>query len=480
MKKKLLAVLLVFSLLLVPAFAEDSVFVTTEDSVPKALSVYRQQMIIKDYAHTLADNYYYGVTDENLLYNVICATIENDGIFDIDVALEAMIYALNDDYAEYYSPQVYSKQTQYYDAEFFGIGVTLTISGGGTVIESVFSGSAAEVAGLRAGDEIVYVDGADASGLMPAQVRELISGEEGTAVEVTVLRGGELFTARAARQRVTESHSSMEIRKGNIGYIDIDSFTLSLPEEIDSYISELESKGVKNVIIDLRDNGGGEINAAIAVAQKLIPAGVIGKFKYRDEANNRDILSENTDAPDFKLLVLVNENSASASEFLAMTLQSSGRAQLMGTETFGKGCMQVMLQTPTGSGLKFTIGEFFTPNDERIHTVGLTPDIEVENIYRRVDESSFAPIDILQLNIPATRLGIEQRLNALSLLADGEVDGFYDSATKTAIRVFQQYRGLEVTGEVDVNTALAINDYDYDNITRVEDIQMESALAYFR
>ncbi len=468
-----------------PAITESTEIESDNPKLKNALSAFRQKNLIRDYAHLLADNYYYGVSDENLLYNVICATIDNGGRFDIDLALETMVKTLGDEYAEYYPPELYSQQLDYYNASFYGIGVTMTIQKGGTVIENVFSGSSAEMAGIQVGDQIVSVDGVDTSNYEPAATRELIIGEEGTFVDIGIVRGDELLYVRAVRQKVTESHSTMDIIENEagrkIGYIDVDSFTASLPEDFDGYIDQLKNQGINNVIIDLRDNGGGDIDAAIEVARKLISAGIIGKLKYRDEANNVDLYSENYNAPGYEMLVLVNENTASASEFLAMALQSRNAAKLMGTKTFGKGCMQVIMHTPTGSGLKFTIGEYYSPSDQRIHGTGLTPDYAVENEVSPVNEEDFADILLApdMLESDSTRLGVEQRLNALKLLADSEVDGIYNSRTEAAVRVFQRYSEIEITGEVDFYTAMALNDYEY-NMNKVVDIQMQTALAYFK
>ncbi len=478
MKQKFISLMLALLLTVTPTFAENGAGAEAENNTP-VISPSRQESIIREFAHTLADNYYYGATDQNILYNVICATIENGGVFDLDKALEAMIISLNDDYAEYYSPDSYDEQSQYYSAEFFGIGAVLTVKDGGTVIDTVYTGSAADVVGLKPGDKIMLVDGTDTSNMPPAQTRQLLVGDEGTFVDITVLRGEELINVRAVRQKVTESHSTMELLDGGVAVIDIDSFTGSLDGEFDSYLEELTSKDIRKVIIDLRDNGGGDINAAISVAQKLVSAGLIAKLKYKNEANNENIYSENLNAPNLDILVLTNGMTASASEFLAMALRSRGRAKLLGEKTYGKGSMQIMMRTPTGSGLKFTIGEFYTPNDERVHTVGLTPDIPVSNIVIPVDESQFAEIRLDKLNLPASKKGVEQRLNALGLLPDSAVDGYYDAYTEAAVRIFQQNRNIEVTGQVDFYTAFYLNDWEYDGLTKIIDVQMEKALEYF-
>ncbi len=503
MKNKLLSLFLALSLLLTPVFAEDAVTERTGEAEQTAIetttdvaageaddaetaapaltfSVARQENIVRTYAHYIADTYYYGVSDSNLLYAMICSAIENDGVFDLDLAFEAMIDVLGDEYAEFYPPEVYSQQVDYYTASFYGIGVVMTQQNGGTVVDSVYIGSSAEEVGLKAGDVIIAVDGTDTSGMGPSDVRGLVVGEEGTTVQITVLRGEETLTFHPIRRRVTESHSSMNIINEKLAYITVSSFTSSLPEDFDGYLAKLSESAIKDVIIDLRDNGGGDLDAAIETVKKLIPAGAIGKIKrYRDPMQEEIIYSENTSAPDLNILVLVNENTASASEFFAMALQYTGRAKLLGTNTYGKGCMQAMMSLPTGSGMKFTIGEFFTPDDVRIHTVGLVPDITVENLVEEINPDDFERIDFMNLDSEATCLAIEQRLNAVQLLPDSETDGVFNDYTEAAIRVFQRYSGLEETGELDFYTALKICDYEYVDLYKVTDEQTPAALKYF-
>lgn len=493
MKKKLLALLLAFSCLLTPVFAEDipseeplaqaeqaAETEKTEESAKKTFTPAQQQDIIRYYGHLIADSYFYGVSDNNLLYAMLCATIDNGGQFDLDLALKSMIDFLDDDYAEYYPPEVYESQAEYFNGSFIGIGVVLAPQGSGTVVDSVYVGGGAENAGIISGDVIIAVDGVDTSGFAPAQVRELIVGEDGTTVKITVRRGEEVMNLYAVRGKVEESHSSMKLLNDKTAYIGIESFTGSLPGEFDKYIEALRGSGVKNMIIDLRDNGGGDLEAAISVAQKLIPAGYIAKIKrMKGGSEEETVYSENLNAPDWKMLVLVNENTASAAEFLAMALQSRGRAKLMGTQTYGKGCMQAVMRTPTGSGLKFTVGEYFSINDERINTVGLTPDIEVENIVVPVDTDSFEKIVFEDLECFQTKLAIEQRLAAVNLIPEEEADGEFNSLTANAIKVFQRVSKLEETGELDFYTALKIADYEYKNLEKVIDVQMEEALKYF-
>ena len=493
MKTKFLSLLLALLMLMTPALADDQPeqLLTEQPAAEQtgeqagegpssALSAWLEKDAVYYYAHTIADNYFYGVEDSNLLYAIICSAIDNDDRFDLDKAIEAMVSVLGDDFAEYYPAEAYQEQVNYYNAAFYGIGVVLTLGNGGTVIDSVYAGSSGEEAGLRSGDQIIAVDGIDTSAMAPAEIRALVTGEENTVVSVTVERNGETITVQAVRRLVTESHSTMNVLENSIAYIDVNSFTSSLPGDFDRYIAAMNEQGLKNMIIDLRDNGGGQLDAAIDVAKKLIPAGLIGRIKtMRDGSVVEEIFSENENAPDFNILVLINENSASASEFLAMALQKSGKAKLLGVHSYGKGSMQAMIRTITGSGFKFTIGEYFTPDDERVHTVGLTPDIFVANIYTPVDPDQFSMIEFLSLDSDSTRLGIEQRLGAIGLLPDSAVDGIYDSQTEHAIKLFQNYLGVETTGVVDIYTAIGFNDFIYNNITRVTDVQLQEAVNYF-
>lgn len=481
--KSLLAMLLALGLFLTPVLADEGTPLAAEPEAQQTAPTFssvQQKDIIYEFAHYLANNYFYGISDNNLLYSVICATIDNNGQFDLDVALKAMVDILGDEYAEYYSPESFVSQTEYFNASFFGIGAVFTVHNGGTIIDSIMPGGSAEAVGLKAGDIIIAVDGVDTTAMVPAQVRERVVGEANTTVEITVLRGEDTLTFTPIRQKVSESHSTMEILENNIAYIDVSSFTASLPSDFDGYIAEMNSLGINKVIIDLRDNGGGDLNSAISVAQKLIPAGVIGKIKTsKNGAVVEDVISENTDVPAYDILVLVNENTASASEFLAMALQSKGRGKLLGEHTYGKGCMQAMLRAPTGSGLKFTIGEYFTCNDERIHTVGLTPDFPVENVFEPINREDFTRIDFMDLSSEASRLGVEERFAALGLIPYGEVDGVFNSYTEAAIRAFQLYYNLESTGTLDFYTALYLNDQEFIGLEREIDVQMQEALKYF-
>ena len=249
-----------------------------------------------------------------------------------------------------------------------------------------------------------------------------------------------------------------------------------------NYVKDIQSKSVKKLVLDLRDNPGGDLDTALEIANIFISMGRIGELRYKDSSKNKHLYSENRNAPRLKIAVLVNENSASASELLSMAFQGRGAGKLVGTKTFGKGSMQILTRAVTGVGMKYTVGEFYTAKGERVHTVGITPDIVVENEYIPVDEESFAEIDYDRVEEGAQggemTLALEQRLSALGYF-DGEPDETFDEETKDAVMGFQAVLGYEASGIPGFYEYLYLNDYTYD-FDIVVDKQLYAAIEYLK
>lgn len=447
------------------------------------LSAYEKAILKNSIANIciqMADTYYYGVTDEDLLYRALCSTIDH-GSFDFDIAVERMVGLLNDGYSEYYTPERFESFYTDISGEFYGIGVTITLSGDHVVVASIFPDSPAEKAGLQPYDTIVSVDGQDITGFSVADVASLIKREKGARVTLGIIRDGNLISVDCFCDEVAQNPISYEIMEdGKIGYIYLSTFSLNLDEFIVPVLKEFEEKGITNIILDIRNNGGGELNAAIDLAKHFIPNGTIAKLKYKDPANNADIIVENdlTKSP-YNMVLLVNENSASASELFAGAVKDRGAGTIIGTNTYGKGSMQTVYRLATGSGVKYTIAEFHSPNDTRIHTVGVLPDYVVENSSYTVTEEDFEPMvfnNITDKNNEKLVLAVEQRLEAMGYFAD-EPDTVFDDKTREAVRQFQLMRSLDITGELDVYTLVAINDIVYE-YTYVNDDQIEAAKNY--
>lgn len=462
------------------AFAEAAVSEKAQQVKAYEYSNSFLKNMIKVYAHNIADNFYYGIEDEELLFAALCDTIDNN-TFNINTAIEAMIDRLDDEYAEFYSPEEFSALTEDVSGEFTGIGVVIYENDNGIVVLSIIEDSPAQKAGILEGDYIVGVDGVDISGMTAADVRKLIVGKTDSTVTVNIKRGDNFLDVACTRGEVSVSQTETKMLDGNIAYMRIVQFTQNLPEEVKSYVEKLREEKVSKLIIDLRNNPGGDLDSALAVANTLISTGRLAEVKYRDESKNRYLYSNNYHAPNFKIALLVNEHSASASEFLTTAFRSRRAAKIIGTKTYGKGSMQVLTPLPTKGGMKYTIGEFFSVSGERIHTVGITPDIEVENELVPVDEESFAKIDFdlikgASQNAQMT-LALEQRLEALGYLE--EADEIFDENTTKAVKSLQNILGYESTGVAGFYEFLYLNDLSYDFKTE-KDNQLTTAIDYLK
>ena len=471
------AFIMIFSIS-VPALATESENPQQNKAYEYSNSLLKN--MIKVYAHNIADNYYYGIDDEELLFAALCDTIDNKG-FDINSAIEAMIDRLDDEYSEFYTPEEFSSFTQSVSGEFTGIGVVIYENDSGIVVLSTIENSPAQRAGILEGDYIVGVNGVDIKGMTITEVRNLIVGITGSTVTVNIKRGNDFISVECAREEVAVSQTESKMLDDNIAYMRIVQFTQTLPEEVKSYVDKLREEKVTKLIIDLRNNPGGDLDAALAVANTLISTGRLAELKYKDESKNKYLYSTNYHAPNFKIAVLVNENSASASEFLTTAFKSRRAGKIIGTKTYGKGSMQILNQIATKGGIKYTIGEFFSVSGERIHTVGITPDIEVENEFIPVDEESFAKIDFDLIqgaseNAQMT-LALEQRLEVLGYLE--EADEIFDEKTTTAVKSLQNILGYEATGIAGFYEYLYLNDLSYD-FEIEKDNQLTAAVDYLK
>lgn len=459
------------------AYAADGVNTQEEQAI--AYSDNMLKNMVRVYAHNIADNFYYGVEDEELLFSVICKTIEEKK-FNINSAIKAMIDTLDDEYAQFYTPEEYLELTTDIAGEFSGIGVTITQNENGIVVLSVMDGSPAIKAGVMKGDYIIAVNGQSVEGMEIAGVRNLIVGENGTEVSVTVRRGEEEIVLTCVRGSVKMTYTQTKMLADDIAYLKLVQFSKPAAEEIRSYVKDIQNKSVKKLVLDLRDNPGGDLDTAIEIANIFISMGRIGELRYKDSSKNKYLYSENRNAPRLKIAVLVNENSASASELLSMAFQGRGAGKLVGTKTFGKGSMQLLTKAVTGVGMKYTVGEFYTAKGKRVHTIGITPDIVAENEYIPVDEESFAKIDFDRIEDGASggemTLALEQRLAALGYF-DDTPDETFDEKTKDAVVSLQAVLGYETSGVPGFYEYLYLNDYTYD-FDIVVDKQLDAAIEY--
>jgi carboxyl-terminal processing protease len=306
------------------------------------------------------------------------SSVHVSGITEEELAgknMDEMLAMLKDPYTTYFTADEMKQFLDLIENSFVGIGVRIGQDDTGIYISEVFPDMPAELAGLRRDDYLTSVNGNSIQGMTTADVVDLILGEENTRVEVTVQRGSESLTISVQRGVIQVPIIEAK-RFGNVGYIALSSFSDKGDKLFTKALNQMQKDGIEGLIIDLRNNGGGYIDTALNIGANFIKQGV---FLHTSDRNHKDIPSviENGKTFDKPVYILMNEASASASEALAGALRDSAGAKLIGTQSFGKGSMQYMLNLSDGGVLKVTTVEYLTPKNTKVNHVGLEPDIEV-------------------------------------------------------------------------------------------------------
>lgn len=303
--------------------------------------------------------------------------------YDKELAEELMytglVAGVGDPYTYYLSADSLAEQVEKNSGHFVGIGVEIYAGDDGyIVVSSVTPGGPAEAAGILVEDKITEVDGESITGKTAADVSALVKGEEGTDVTLTIFREstGEVLEKTVTRQDIQVQTVSWHMMDDNIGYISITNFRENTHNQFKEALDTLEAEGMEKLVLDLRNNTGGLVKSAHEIGEELLPEGIM-VYTMDKEGNREDTLCDDV-YNDVPMVVLVNGNSASAAEILAGAIQDTGRGELIGTTTFGKGLVQRLFTLPDGSGLNVTIQKYYTPNGTSIHGVGITPDYEVE------------------------------------------------------------------------------------------------------
>jgi len=404
-----------------------------------------------------------------------------NGVEDIDLirgAIKGMVESLNDPYTKYYSPEEFQSFQDTTTGSFGGIGVAITKMNNMIVVLSVIEGTPAEKAGIRAGDKIVEVDGKDVKGLPLPEVSDLIKGPKGTRVTVGVLKdeNGSIYRFEIMRDIIEVNPVEWKLIDENIGYLKVTIFNENTVKYVDKALDVFKMTGIRAIILDLRDNPGGIMGQAIEVAKRFVPEGPIVNVVRKD--STVQTYESDTKTVPYELVVLVNGNSASASEILAGAIKDRGAGILIGEKTFGKATIQTVLNLGTFGGIKITIARYTTPNGMDINEAGINPDIEVkEEDYSYILD--FAPIKgdrKLQYGcIGLDVLGLQQRLGFLKLFK-ATPDGIFGPRTQEAVQKFQEQKGLSVTGIVDKEFINLLDTAVFDTVISSEDIQLKKAL----
>lgn len=294
----------------------------------------------------------------------------------MDGAISGMVQSLGDPHSLYMNADRFEQLKEHTEGEFGGIGVTMGFKDSKVTIISVLDDTPGQHAGLEAGDEIMAVDGTPVSEMQPEEVAMHIRGEVGTKVVLTIERGGETqdYTIERATIKIDTAKGTM--LEDGMGYIRIASFSENTGKEFKAAYDSLEEQGMKGLIIDLRENPGGLVTSCVEIANMVVPTGPIVSVVERD--GSKEVHESNLEESKYPIVVLIDGNSASASEILAGALQDTGAATLVGTKSYGKGSVQVVVPMLHNDGLKLTIAKYYTPNGRCIDGTGIEPDVEVE------------------------------------------------------------------------------------------------------
>lgn len=296
-----------------------------------------------------------------------------DGIF------KGMVESLGDPYSEYYSKEELESLYQDSLGVYYGVGayVSLDTTTGLAKISGVIEGTPAEEADLRAEDIIYKVDDVDVTGMTLQETVSLIKGEENTTVKLTLIRDGKEIEKEVTRRRVESPTVKFEMLDDGMAYIQITEFDTVTVDQFTEAMAMARGNDMKGLILDLRSNPGGNLSSVVSIAQQMLPKGLIVYTVDRD-GNREEYSCDGSKELDVPMVVLVNGNSASASEILAGAIKDYGIGTLVGTTTFGKGIVQRPIELSDGSAVKLTISSYYTPNGINIHGIGIEPDVECE------------------------------------------------------------------------------------------------------
>ncbi len=372
-------------------------------------------------------------------------------------AINGMLETLGDPYTVYFTKEELEEFSNSINLGYEGIGVSFFTNNGQFIVERVFMNSPAEQAGVQSGDIINKVNGTLVTGMTTDELVGLVKGGSGTVVTIEFLRENAPIVKDITRGRINNTAYGKVIEPG-VGYIELFSFGDTTGAEFKDYLETFKTQGVNRLILDLRNNGGGSLSALIQVASTFLPKNdIILQQKYVDGSIEVNRSTGNIILEFDKVIVLVNENSASASEVLTAALKESYGATVMGQTTFGKGLVQTMQPFSDGSALKYTQAAWLTPLGNTIHEIGVVPDIEVslhpalsEEFYEFVDDEVFQ-VDSVS---PAVQ-DLQLSLDFLGYTVD-RTDGYYSVATQTAYNLLLTDLGEPADGQLTKDRLAAV------------------------
>lgn len=397
------------------------------------------------------------------LVEEVLALIEDTYWQDVDRtqllkgAVAGMLQALGDPYSEYFTPEEFALFQQIVNSEQTGVGIVVVRVEDEWVVDSVLAGSPAERLGLQGGDVLLSVDEQPVADLSLEALLALLQGEEDSLLELMVQRAGEQLVFVMRREIIWQPTVEHRTLPGNIGYIRILSFGEKTADEFGQALRALQKKRVKALVLDLRDNPGGLLQAATDVAQQLLPAGPVVRVVYGN--GQEEVVATTTPGAGLPTAVLVNELTASAAEVLAAAIQEQGQGLLLGTPTFAKGIMQEIYELGAErelGAIKLTTAYLETPQGMPIHQVGLQPDVLITPATQELPLLTAEQTLYPGLEGEAVQL-LQQALLQLGLYEE-EINGVYTEETQAAVLAAQELSGdVMADGVADGWTQMEIN-----------------------
>lgn len=322
------------------------------------------------------------VAKMKVIENVIDTYFYKEGVDKdamVDGIFKGMVESLGDPYSEYYSKEELESLYQDSFGVYYGVGayVSLDTATGLAKVSGIIADSPAEEADLRAEDIIYKVDDVDVTGMSLQETVSLIKGDENTTVKLTLIRDGKEIEKEVTRRKVESPTVKFEMLDDGMAYIQITEFDTVTVDQFTEAMAMARGNDMKGLILDLRSNPGGNLSSVVSIAKQMLPKGLIVYTEDRD-GNREEYSCDGSKELDVPMVVLVNGNSASASEILAGAIKDYGIGTLVGTTTFGKGIVQRPIELSDGSAVKLTISSYYTPNGINIHGIGIEPDVECE------------------------------------------------------------------------------------------------------
>ena len=376
----------------------------------------------------------------------------------IQGAVDGMISSLEDPHTDYMPKDIFGELQTETKGEFGGVGIVIGVRNKWITVISPIDDTPAARAGLKAGDKIIAINGESTEGFTTMDAVNLIRGEVGTSLTLSIKREG---VEQPLNYTITRGVIKLETVKStiidnHIGYFRISQFSEPTAEALAQQISEIKSEGVDSIILDLRNNPGGLLSSAIEIADMFLEKGTIVSIKGRNKNQNQAYRAhERTFVPDLPLIVLVNKGSASGSEILAGAIKDNKRGVLVGETTFGKGSVQTVRELPGGSGIKITTALYYTPSGTSIHDIGIEPDEVVKEV-----EVTEAEIDAIK-KIEELEL-VKNFVQEHKSYTDADLNNFMDKLASSDIQIKPIIVRRLIKNELEADTIPDLVDLDYD------------------